>query len=94
MSVLGALADRLLRRHAAQPHEVTQPLLDAAELASLAALARLWPLAMRQVDVHEREEAKYDGNDREKVEPEGVLGDRSKGPVLCKDVSEASVNKI
>ena len=53
MSVLGALTDRLLRRHAAQPHEVAQPLLDAAELASLAALARLWPLAMRQVDVHE-----------------------------------------
>ena len=48
----------------------------------------------RQVDAHEREEAQYDGNDREKVEPEGVLGDRSKGPVLCKDMSEASVNRI
>ena len=47
----------------------------------------------RQVDAQEREEAKYDGNDREKVEPEGVLGDRSKGPVLCKDMSEACVNR-
>ena len=44
--------------------------------------------------MHEREEAKYDGNGREKVEPERVLGDRSNGPVLCKDMSEAPVNRI
>lgn len=52
MSALGALAARL-RRRSTPPAATAEPLLDPAELARLAALARHWPLAVRQFDVHE-----------------------------------------
>ena len=52
MSPFGSLAERL-RRRTAVTQAATQPLLDATELATLAALARHWPLSGRSVDVHE-----------------------------------------